>query len=220
MAAVTEQWRRAGRLAAVWDAGVKSEPIAQVYGVVVFGTDNRLFYRHIDELGRLAEGTKVLDVPCGGGVAFRGLRPERRLDFTAADISPAMLDRARAEARRRGLDWMRFVEANAQELPFEDGSFDVVNTYNGLHCFPDPRAAVAQMGRVLRPGGTLRGSTVIFGAGKRQDALIAFWRRTGIFGVVPYRDDVEEWLENAGLEDVSVTTSGAVAFFEGRRPAA
>ena len=87
--------------------------------------------------------------------------------YGAADLSPVMLRRARAEAERRDHGQIEFTEADAETLPFEDGSFDLYVSYTGLHCFPDPAAAVAEIGRVLRPGGVLRGSMVLRRAGLR-----------------------------------------------------
>ena len=103
----------------------------------------------------------ILDVPCGGGVAFRGLRPGQRVRYVAADLSPVMLGRARAEAKRRDLHQIEFTEADVEALPFKDASFDLCVSCTGLHCFPDPAAAVSEIARVLRPGGVLRGTTLV-----------------------------------------------------------
>ena len=57
----------------------------------------RLPFQLKGDIARLAEapdGTVILDVPCGGGVAFRGLRPGQRVRYVAADLSPVMLGRA------------------------------------------------------------------------------------------------------------------------------
>jgi ubiquinone/menaquinone biosynthesis C-methylase UbiE len=53
---------------------------------------------------------------------FRGLRPERELDYVAGDLSPVMLRRAHAAADSRGIHWIEFVEADVEALPFEDCS--------------------------------------------------------------------------------------------------
>ena len=161
--------------------------------------------------------TAILDVPCGGGVAFRGLRPGQNLRYVAADLSPVMLDRARAEAERRGIDWVEFAEADVEALPFEDGTFDLCVTYTGLHCFPDPARAVAEMARVLRPGGELRGTAVLTGAGLRQDAAVRMMRLAGLFGPSGTLAELKSWLTAAGLAEVSAQRDGALAYFSGRR---
>jgi len=81
--------------------------------------------------------------------AFRGLS-RTRVDYTAVDLSPVMLKRARVHAARRGLDAIRYLQANVTDMPVSSESFDVCVTYNGLHCFPDPAASVAEMARALR----------------------------------------------------------------------
>src|SRR5690349_16820876 len=89
---------------------------------LVWGASLNPFYRAIDALGRLPDGTRVLDLPCGGGAAFRGVRPWQKLDYVAADPSPGMLERARARAEWVGLD-PEFVQVDVASLPFADASF-------------------------------------------------------------------------------------------------
>ncbi len=95
----------------------------------------------------LVRGREVLEVGCGTGLILR------RLSAFAAravgvDLSPGMLERAKA----RGLE---VVEGSATELPFADGSFDVAVSFKTLPHVPDLRRALAEMARVVRPGGTL-----------------------------------------------------------------
>jgi ubiquinone/menaquinone biosynthesis C-methylase UbiE len=161
----------------------------------------------------------MLDVPCGGGLAFRGVPRGAGPRYVAADLSPVMLRRARAEARRRGLR-VAFAQLNMERLPFPHGTFDLCVSYNGLHCLPDPASAVAEMARVLRPGGVLRGSAVVTGTGRRADALIALLRWKGDFGATGGVADLRDRLVAAGLEDVEVTRSGALACFSAVKPGA
>ncbi|MCD0453477.1 class I SAM-dependent methyltransferase [Actinocorallia sp. API 0066] len=211
---VSKNWITNGRLAKNWDRGVKSYPVAMAYGVVVFGTDNRKMYKHMAEVGKLPDGTSVLDVPSGGGVVLLGLKPENRITYTAADISPVMLERVRDEATRRGLDYVSTQEADAGNLPFEDATFDVVVSYSGLHCVPDPAKAVAEIARVVKPGGTVRGSVVVRKAGFVPDRFIDLWVKLNILDVVTPVDTVFGWFEDAGLTRVASSTSGAVLYFE------
>jgi ubiquinone/menaquinone biosynthesis C-methylase UbiE len=209
---VEQRWKTRRLVPAAYDFVVGRERLARLGGRLLWGTDVRALYDLFAETGRLPAGSAVLDLPCGGGVAFRGVPRAAGLRYVAADLSAAMLGRARAEAARRALP-IAFVRANAGRLPFPEGSFDRCVTFNGLHCFPDPAAAVAEMARVLRPGGTLLGSTVVSGAGARQDALLALFRRTGTFGHVGGVADVRAWLEAAGLEPAEVAHGGALAWF-------
>lgn len=74
--------------------------------------------------------------------------------MTGIDLSPAMVEIARTRARELGLD-ADLREGDAQALPFPDASFDTVVCTLGLCGVPDERAAIAEMHRVLRPGGTV-----------------------------------------------------------------
>jgi ubiquinone/menaquinone biosynthesis C-methylase UbiE len=74
--------------------------------------------------------------------------------LTGIDLSPAMLERARERAGELGVE-VDLREGDAQDLPFPDGSFDTVVCTLSLCNVPDDRRAVAEMKRVLRPGGRL-----------------------------------------------------------------
>lgn len=93
-------------------------------------------------------GTRVLDLGCGPGVVC-GLAAERGALPTGVDVAPGML----AEARRRHPQ-ISFVEADAVALPFEDGSFDACVGGFVLNHLPLADAAVAELARVLAPGGS------------------------------------------------------------------
>ena len=95
---------------------------------------------------------EVLEVAVGTG---RNLpHYPAHVTVTGVDLSPAMLARARTRAAEHGRD-VTLQEADAQVLPFPDASFDTVVCTLGLCGIPDDRAAIAEMHRVLRPGGTL-----------------------------------------------------------------
>jgi SAM-dependent methyltransferase len=212
-----ERWRTGFIEATAYDWAVEHEHIAGLFGRLIWGTDASAFYRDIERLSDLPQGSSVLDIPCGGGVAFRGLRPEQELQYVAADVSPVMLRRARAEADRRGIHWIEFVEADVEALPFEDRTFDLVMTYTGLHCFPDPPAAINEMARMLRPGGELRGTSVIKRTGLRHDAFVRLMRVAGVFGPGLTLAELETSLADAGLVKVSTSRNGALAYFSARR---
>ncbi len=76
-------------------------------------------------------------------------------DVTCTDISPGMLSRLTANARRLGLDDVTAVQAEADALPFADGSFDLVLGHAVLHHLPDLDRAFAELHRVLSPAGRI-----------------------------------------------------------------
>jgi ubiquinone/menaquinone biosynthesis C-methylase UbiE len=94
----------------------------------------------------------VLEVAIGSGRNLPYYPPDRRL--TGIDLTPAMLALARHRARDLGVAAALLV-ADAQALPFAAASFDSVVCTLGLNAIPDDQAAVAEMSRVLRPGGRL-----------------------------------------------------------------
>src|SRR3954470_3593443 len=84
-------WEAGHPWASVYDFFVERESLARVAGLVGFGTDTRLLYSAIDSIRELPDGSVVLDIPTGGGVALRGLRPGQQIRYVAADIAPEML---------------------------------------------------------------------------------------------------------------------------------
>ncbi|HEX6468248.1 MAG TPA: methyltransferase domain-containing protein [Streptosporangiaceae bacterium] len=217
---VARRWSRGGMPNRIYDFTIKHEGLYRLESRLVWGADNRAFYAELDSLRDLPAGSKVLDMPCGGGVAFRGLRPEMDIRYVAADVSEFMLARARATAARRGLTDIEYVHTNVERMPFEDGGFDVCLNYNGLHCFADPPAALAEMARVTRPGGTLRGTVVVSGGPSLSAKAIAFFQRTDQFGPGGSAADVTRWLTGAGFDELRLERRGACLFFTARRAAA
>ena len=117
----------------------------------------------------------------------------------------------------RTQDVIEFVEAHVTALQFADNSFDLCVTYNGLHCLPDPRAALAELTRVLKPEGTLRGTSCVTGRGPRSTMPDRHPAPCGALGNAPRAGEIETWLRQLGL-DVKLERSGAVEFFEARLP--
>ena len=219
MTDATDAWRRDHPWAGIYDFLVQRGQLSRGLAWLVWGTDIERLYAAAEAIGSVRPGGAVLDIPCGGGVAFRGLRPDQRVRYVAADVSPAMLDRARREAERRGLDQIEYVEADVGALPFADGEFDLVVSFTGLHCFPDPARAVAELARCLRPGGRLVGSAVLTGTGLRYEPLIIAGRLGGLMGPSGSAEDVRRWMGAAALRDISLERSGALGYFSARRPA-
>jgi SAM-dependent methyltransferase len=101
------------------------------------------------------DGAQVLEVGCGPG--HLSIRLARHgFAVTGLDLDPAMIDRARANADRPGNSDQRrptFLVGDVAALAFPDRSFDLVVSTLSMHHWADPTAGLAEIGRVLRPGG-------------------------------------------------------------------
>ena len=219
MADVHDSWQSERGFARVYDSAVEREGVARAFGKLMWGTDTRRLFDAIASIRELPPGSSVLDVPCGGGLAFRALEPGHGLRYVAADLSPYMLERAQARARRDGIEGIEFTEADALAMPFEDSTFDLCVTFNGLHCLPDQPPAIAEFARVLKPRGTLRGTAVVDRKGIRQDAIIRLFRRISVFGQTTTESELRSMLETAGFERIDLSLSGALAHFTAAAPA-
>ena len=109
-------------------------------------------------MGRLAEGERVLDLGSGAGtdslIAAQMVGLEGHV--VGIDMTPAMLSKARAVAAQMGATNVEFVESEAEQLPFPDGSFDVVISNGVIDLIPDKDAVFAELYRVLTPGGRIQ----------------------------------------------------------------
>ena len=187
---------------AVWLLGIQS--------------DLRKLYAAAAEIAMQPEGSRILDVPCGGGVAVRSLTPDQGVEYVAADISQLMIDRTLARAAGLGVgDQVTGQLADVGDLPFDDASFDLVVTFTGLHCFPDPARAVVEMVRVLRPGGVITGSALLTDTGLRYEPMRRGGRLAGLLGPMCSSADVRRWLAAQGVEGVTLEVSGPIGYFRG-----
>jgi len=108
--------------------------------------------RMIVDAARPGPDDKVLDVACGGGIVVCAFAPHVR-QATGIDVTPAMLDQARALATEKGLTNVDWRQGDVSSLPFGDGSFTIAVTRFSVHHFHDPVAVLREMARVCAPGG-------------------------------------------------------------------
>lgn len=93
-----------------------------------------------------------VDVACGPGVVTRATA-ERVGSVSGVDLTPAMIEEAEKRTREEGIRNVSFSVGDATSLDFADGAFDGAITRLSLHHVPAPGRAVAEMARVVRPGG-------------------------------------------------------------------
>jgi ubiquinone/menaquinone biosynthesis C-methylase UbiE len=205
----------ASPLGATYSAYMERPRLSRPLGRLLWGGDTKAYYESMAAVGEAPDGATIVDCPCGAGPALRALRPEQEVRYVAADLSPAMLRRARARAEKRQLgDGIEFVETKAEDLPVETAGVDLFLSFWGLHCFPDPRAAIGEIARVLKPGGRLVGASFVRGPSLRQRMLLR--PDTGDFGPMCTEPELLEWLAEAGLRLTAKGRSGLYMFFEAR----
>lgn len=113
---------------------------------------------HLVKFARIGSGETVLDVGTGTGVvALTAARAGAKV--TALDLTPELLEQARENARIAGREDIVWTEGDAEQLPYADGSFDVVLSQFGHMFAPRPEVTIAEMRRVLKPGGRVAFAT-------------------------------------------------------------
>jgi ubiquinone/menaquinone biosynthesis C-methylase UbiE len=112
------------------------------------------YYQPLVDFAAPGPTDRALDLATGSGLLALILAQTAR-QVTGSDVTSQMLDKARARTRAAGQGNVSFVEAEASNLPFTAGAFDLVTCRMALHHFPEPRKAFAEAYRVLAPGGRL-----------------------------------------------------------------
>lgn len=179
-------------------------------------------------------GERILDVAAGTGTSSAALA-HRGATVVALDFSPGMI----AEGRRRN-PRIEFVEGDAERLPFGDDEFDAVTISFGLRNVAQPKAALAEMYRVLKPGGRLvvcefsKPPRAVFRAGYAAYmrfvmpivATVASSNRDA-YGYLresieqwPDQGTLSQWIRGVGFTRVAYRnlTAGVVALHRGHKP--
>jgi SAM-dependent methyltransferase len=119
----------------------------------VVGTTLQIVGEALAEAADVRSGERVLDVAAGNGNATLAAA-RRHADVTSTDYVPELLEKGRLRAEAENLD-VRFEVADAEALPYKDGSFDVVLSTYGVMFAPDQARAASELIRVVRPGGRI-----------------------------------------------------------------
>jgi demethylmenaquinone methyltransferase/2-methoxy-6-polyprenyl-1,4-benzoquinol methylase len=179
-------------------------------------------------------GERILDIAAGTGTSSAALT-KTGATVIAFDFSPGMI----AEGRKRHPE-LEFIEGDAQKLPFGDNEFDAVTISFGLRNINDPKAALAEMYRVLKPGGRLvicefsKPPVALLRAG--YNAYLKYIMPT-VVGVTssndeaydylvdsirawPDQGELSRWIRGVGFTRVAWRnlTAGVVALHRGRKP--
>ena len=181
---------------------------AESYGLLTGRITDRIVDTLLDAAGVVA-GSRVLDVGTGPGYAARRAE-ERGAVATGVDIAEEMV----ALARRRS-PAVRFLEGDAEDLPFPDGSFDALVGNLVINHLPRPETAIREFVRVLAPGGAIGVSTWDLPERNRflgtlLDAVRACGVEDAAPGPDPFRfaddDELRGLLSGGGLDAVEIRT--------------
>jgi SAM-dependent methyltransferase len=133
-------------------------PSAGAYDALVASVLEGFYARVTGEVAAAYPGGKLLEIGSGPGrLAVRLAREAPDMTLTGVDISDAMVERAARRAAGAGLsERVRFEVGDVAALPLPDGEFDGVVSTLSLHHWPDPASGLAEIHRVLKPGGEAR----------------------------------------------------------------
>ena len=172
---------------------------------------NPLRTAYVTERADIA-GQPVLDVGCGGGLLSEALA-QAGAEVTGIDMAPAPLQVARLHQHKSGLDSIRYLETNAENLAAEEaGSFAVVTCMEVIEHVPDPESLIAACAALARPGGDLFFSTLnrnlkafmlaIVGA---EYVLNMLPKGTHEYSKFIRPSELRRWARGAGLEFADIT---------------
>ena len=211
---------------------------AQVFGDALYGADEAAAAEHAvgaslgcgvpTAVADLHEGETVLDLGSGAGadvlISARRVGPGGRV--IGLDMTDEMLDLARANAARAGVTNAEFVKGHIEDIPLADGSVDVVISNCVINLSADKAAVLAEVARVLRPGGRFAVSDVIADPAMDEATRADMAQWTGCIAGALTHEQFSETLRAAGLVDVEIRETHRVhehagaAIIRARKPEA
>jgi ubiquinone/menaquinone biosynthesis C-methylase UbiE len=205
-------------------------PVSTIYSYMA-ATMDKSYADIARRAGFPSQARSLLDVGGGDGrlaVVLANAYPH--LDrIISSDIAASMVNKARKRAEANGLQARVTSEIqDAHNLTYQDATFDCVVSSGAMHHWPDPARALREMGRVLKPGGSIfifdgydrpslkqiRKEVAAAGGGTRLAALF-LW--IGSKDVLPLAT-IEQAVKDSGVEYLHITLEGARLFIQGTRP--
>lgn len=180
-------------------AAYSTQAVALVLGQT-FHPGGRRLTRRLAELAHVQPGQRALDVASGPGTSALVMAAEYGLEVDGVDLSETCVEGATQAARAAGLEGrVRFAVGDAEGLPFQDGSFDVVFCECAFCTFPDKPTAAREIARVLKPGGRVALSDVTAVPSRLPPSLTDLVARTACVADARSVDDYAKILATAGL---------------------
>lgn len=173
--------------------------------------------RHREILKKLISPVKkshVLDIACGTGGAVTHFDSSN--EYTGLDLSYSMLKQAVKKAKRKSFQKFFFIQGNAEELLFDDESFEFVLMDTALHMIPKYQLAIAETARVLNKGGVFLCSTPVVGISKEFDAT---WKHiSNKHGLHSFTEDnIKKVCSRNGLNYTHYDTNGGVLYLHAQK---
>ena len=164
-------------------------------------------------LPKLKPGMRLLDAGCGPGTVTTGLaRAVSPGKVIGLDVAPGVLEHARAHAAEQLVDNVSFVASDVYDLDFADAEFDVVYANQLLQHLADPVRAIAEMRRVLKPGGLLAVRDADYATMSPHPKFPEFLDWNRLYHQVAYRNNAEPdagrtlpaWVRAAGFAAIEI----------------
>ena len=173
--------------------------------------------RHQEILKKLISPVKkshVLDIACGTGGAIPHFDSSN--EYIGLDLSYSMLKQAVKKAKKKRFQKLKFIQGNAEDLHFEDESFDFVLMDTALHMIPKYQLAISEAARVLKKGGAFVCSTPVVGISNDFDTT---WKHiSNKHGLHSFTEDkIKEVCSRNGLNYTRYDTNGGVLYFRAQK---
>ena len=173
---------------------------------VPFGADMGLGCGNPTALADLQPGEAVLDLGCGGGLdcflAAKAVGPSGRV--IGVDMTPEMVERARASAAAGGYANVEFRLGEIEALPVEDGSVDALMSNCVINLVPDKARAFGEAYRVLRPGGRMHVSDIVLEGQLPEAVRESVEAYVGCVAGAATRSEYVGAIEGAGFTDITI----------------
>lgn len=176
----------------------------------VYDLLNIFFYtdamrNEVAELANIRQGSRVLDVGCGTGYTTEAVLKRLELgEVIGIDLTPQQLRKAARKLKPENVG-LYLSRGDAENLPFKDETFDAIVSVGALEYFPNPKRAVQEMARVIKP----KGKVVVGGPEFEWFKKISLNRML----YTPSAREVEEFFSQARLRDVKNVLTGVNTFF-------
>ncbi len=160
------------------------------------------------------KNSHVLDIGCGTGSAIPHFDSSN--EYTGLDLSYSMLKQAVKKARRKSFQKFLFIQGNAEELLFDDESFEFVLMDTALHMIPKYQLAIAETARVLKKGGVFLCSTPVVGISNDFDTT---WKHiSDKHGLHSFSEEnIKEVCSRNGLFYSRYDTNGGVLYLHAQK---